>query len=40
MAIEVDKAADRTAAVKEEDRMVVGLVAGTVAGAAEKSVSG
>jgi hypothetical protein len=27
MAIEVDKAANRTAAVKKEDRMVVGLVA-------------
>ena len=46
VAIEVDKAADGTAAaVKEEDRMVVGLVAGmvavgTVAGTAEKSVNG
>jgi len=45
VAIGVDKAADGTAAVKEEDRMVVGLVAGmvavgTVAGTAEKSVSG
>ena len=46
VAIGVDKAADGTAAVKEEeDRMVVGLVAGTVAvgtvaGATEKSVSG
>ena len=36
VAIGVDKAADGTAAVKEEeDRMVVGLVAGTVAGKAE-----
>src|ERR1019366_5281302 len=36
VAIGVDKAADGTAAVKEEeDRMVAGLVAGTVAGKAE-----
>src|ERR1035437_3409418 len=36
VAIGVDKAADGTAAVKEEeDRMVAGLVAGTVTGKAE-----
>ena len=39
VAIGVDKAADGTAAVKEEDRMVVGLVAGTVAGTGEKMLN-
>ena len=39
VAIGVDKAADGTAAVKEEDRMVVGLVAGTVAGTVEKMLN-
>ena len=40
VAIGVDKAADGTAAVKEEeDRMVAGLVAGMVAGTAEKMLN-
>ena len=40
VAIGVGKAVDGTAAVKEEeDRMVAGLVAGTVAGTAEKMLN-
>src|ERR1035437_412608 len=40
VAIGVDKAADGTAAVKEEeDRMVAGLVAGTAAGTVEKMLN-